>query len=123
MGKLPLEREIVDRRHDLRARPAGIGEVGGREPRLPVMQMDEARSPAVYTVETDIGSRPRERCETKRVVRPVTTIAAKVRVVRTIEEVRGVDDEKIEAGDRCRNDLCRAAEQVIVGAHRGGVCG
>ena len=77
-GCKALEGHVVDREHAWH-RCAGLRDVIGREPGLPVMAMDDIGAPLPRALGGDPRRDPGERRETLCVVRPVLPVGAQIR--------------------------------------------
>jgi|GEM_PF-3136810 len=96
-GELALKGEIVDGHHCSRPRPgpgrwSGIqGQIGGQQPRLPVVRMDDRRPPIRIGPAGERRPRPGQGTEAQPVVRPVGPVRPGIRVARPCEEGRRLE--------------------------------
>ena len=111
--KLALVGEIVHGEHGRRTTVAAIGEIGHREPGLPVMAVQNIRREARDGMNADLRGDPSERAEAERVVGPVAAVVRHIRIALPAEEMRRIQHEQIEAADLGGEHARPAAEQVV----------
>ena len=115
---MTLESDIVDGDDRLRTRAAVVMQIDRRQRGLPIVGVDDVGRIAGDRAFGEVGADPRQRGEALGVVAPVAPVGAEIGVADTIEEVRGVEHEKIEPGGAAGEHPRRPAEQVGVGARR-----
>ena len=124
-----LEGEIVDGQHGGRPGLAGVGEVGGCQARLPIVAVDEIRTPVAVPAHADLGGHPRQEAVAAVIVLPVAPVRAEIGVARAAVEVGGVQHDQVEAGGPAQEQADRPAHGVVesdrpvlaldAGKHRG----
>ncbi len=110
--KLPLESQIMHG-HDGRQRGSrAVAHVGQRHRGLPVMRMDKGWRIARNDAGGDIGAGAAQRCEAPRIVWPIGARGVAVWSADTVEQMRRVENEKVEPGNLDGQDRRLAAMQV-----------
>ena len=102
----------MDRDHGCRARAAIIGEIGGGQPRLPIMPVHNA-GPKLRTFPQREASRDlAKRSEPEGIIRPIKPIRSHIGATRTREEMRSIEHEKVEPSGVCTQHLGATTEKV-----------
>ena len=112
--KQPLEGEVVDGDH--RRRPAT--QVGGRQPRLPIMSVHQSRPVIRHQPLADLGGGLGEGAEAKRIVLPIEPGVVDVRIALAPIKMRRVEDEELELAGASFEQPRRAAMQIVVSVKR-----
>ena len=107
----------MDRDHGCRARAAIIGEIGGGQPRLPIMPVHNA-GPKLRTFPQREASRDlAKRSEPEGIIRPIKPIRSHIGATRTREEMRSIEHEKVEPSGVCTQHLGATTEKVRLDQH------
>ncbi len=108
----------MDRQHHRRRGALGEAQIGGNEPRLPVMRMHDIGLPAGKQPAGQLGPDPGQTREPLSVVGPIHSAGVHIGIARTAEEMRRIDRQDAGAvhagGEQCR----RAAEEIGDRLHR-----
>ena len=106
--------------------------VGGREPCLPIMRMDDVGHEIRHVTQPDVGGHVRERGKAQAVVRPIRSLGRRIRIAGTAEQMWRIEHEQIElAGARFQQPRDAAEEQrpfqqrlgVLERIHHRGIAG
>ena len=84
--------EIVDGDDGAWPRPAGKGQIGGRQAGLPIMGMNDIGPPAGIDTLANPRRHPAQRSEPLLIVRPVGAIQAEIGIAGAVEQSRTVQD-------------------------------
>jgi len=107
-----LEGKIVDRDHGCRARAAIIDEIGGGQPRLPVMAVNnvgpEMRTFSESEASGDLAKRP----EPEGIVRPIAPVRSCVGTACAREKMWSIEDKEVKPGGACAQHPGAAAKKV-----------
>src|SRR3546814_10678779 len=85
---LPLEGDVVDCHQARNGGAFSIAQIGGKQARLPVMDMHEIRPPAFPAAERYLGAGARKGCEATPVVGIVPARRVELGAARPVEEFR-----------------------------------
>jgi hypothetical protein len=111
--ELTLVGEIVHGQHGRRTAPVAIGEIGHRQPGLPVVAVEDIRREARGVTAPEARRDPSQRTEAKRVVRPVAAVAPDIRIAGPVEEMRRVEDKEVKAAGVGGEHARRPAEELV----------
>ncbi len=92
----------------------GEPQIGRNEARLPIVRVQDIRLECADRSKSDVGADPREGREATRIVRPVGSVWAKVRIAGAVEEMRRIQREDIEPRGPSGEDARRRAKEVRI---------
>ncbi|STT08518.1 Uncharacterised protein [Klebsiella pneumoniae] len=112
----PLIGNVVHRKHRF-GRVAAGGQIRRREARVPVMGVDDFRSPERVQTAGKLGSDPAQQCETQYVIGIILHLLVMIRITRSVIEMWGINQIDAHAVKVAEQQRHRPGECLPAGYH------